>query len=169
MAGCVRADDASPAGDTPTASVADDLTEKGTRALPVGKQAFHARAVTGLFIPPAGADSMQCRMVTWEHAPPGVRLMIENDVLVRIDVDSTSVATREGARVGDAESKVRETYAGRVDVTPHKYVPGGNYLTVRPVSPADSLFRFVFETDGKVVTRFRAGQRPQVEYVERCG
>ncbi len=29
--------------------------------------------------------------------------------------------------------------------------------------------RIVFETDGQVVTTYRAGRFPPVEYVERCG
>jgi hypothetical protein len=153
----------------PATDAANDLTEKGTRDLKVGKPAFQARAVTGPFLPPAGADSLRCRMVTWEAAPPGVRLMLENNMLVRIDVDSGPVTTRDGAKVGDPESRILELYSGRVDVAPHKYSDGWHYLTVRPVAPADSFFRFVFETDGKVVRSFRAGQRPQVEYVERCG
>ena len=53
--------------------------------------------------------------------------------------------------------------------TPHKYLPGGEYLTVRSASPADSLRRMVFETENGRVTHFRAGRVPEVEWVERCG
>lgn len=117
---------------------------------------------------PAGMDTVQCRFVTWPGSPPGVRLMIEKNVIVRVDVDSGSVETSIGARVGDSEDRIKSLYAGRVTVGPHKYTDG-HYLTVTPASPADSAFRIVFETDGKRVTRYRAGKRPQVEYVEGCG
>jgi hypothetical protein len=52
---------------------------------------------------------------------------------------------------------------------PHKYVQGGEYLTVTPVSPEDSSLRIVFESEGGRITRFRSGRTPQVEWVERCG
>ena len=95
--------------------------------------------------------------------------MLEGNRVVRIDVDSGAAATSEGARVGDAESRILGLYAGRVESGPHKYVSGGKYLTVRAANPADSAYRLIFETDGQKVTRYRAGQRPQVEYVEHCG
>lgn len=56
-------------------------------------------------------------------------------------------------------------YPGRVEVQPHKYTgPEGHYLSVSV--PSDTLLRIIFETDGRVVTRYRAGRRPAVEYVE---
>jgi hypothetical protein len=100
---------------------------------------------------------------------PGMGFMIEQGRVVRVDVDSAGPATVDGVGVGAAEDKVRAAYAGRVTEQPHKYNAGGKYLTVTPAAPADSLFRIVFETGGGVVTTYRAGQRPQVEYVERCG
>ncbi|HEX8391202.1 MAG TPA: hypothetical protein VF665_02500, partial [Longimicrobium sp.] len=99
--------------------------------------------------------------------PAGLRAMTEAGRVVRLDVDSSTLATAEGARVGDPETRIRQLYAGRVTEGPHKYVPGGKYLTVRPAD-ADTTHLLVFETDGGRVTRFRAGLRPQVEYVEGC-
>jgi hypothetical protein len=52
--------------------------------------------------------------------------------------------------------------------TPHKYTDGA-YLIVMPFAPADTLHRYVFETDGQRVTVYRAGLYPPVEYVESCG
>jgi hypothetical protein len=53
-------------------------------------------------------------------------------------------------------------------MSPHKYTDG-LYYTVRHPDFSDTTHVMIFETDGRVVTRFRAGQRPQVEYVEGCG
>ena len=50
---------------------------------------------------------------------------------------------------------------------PHKYTDGA-YLVVLPFAPADTIHRYVFETDGSVVTLYRAGLYPPVEYVEGC-
>jgi hypothetical protein len=115
-----------------------------------------------------GMGPDQCRIVAWPDGPPGLRLMIEGSEIVRIDVDSGNVTTSLGARVGDTEERIKQLYAGRVTPGPHKYSTG-HYLTVTPADAADSAFRLVFETDGKTVTRYRAGKRPQVEYVEGCG
>jgi hypothetical protein len=94
--------------------------------------------------------------------------MIERNEVVRVDVDSGSVETSAGARIGDTEDRIKSLYAGRITVGPHKYTDG-HYLTVVPADKADSAFRLIFETDGNRVTRYRSGKRPQVEYVERCG
>jgi len=71
--------------------------------------------------------------------------------------------------VGDSAAKVADVYATRMSATPHKYIPGAQYLTVRSASPADSTRRMVFETENGRVTRFRTGRVPEVEWVERCG
>ena len=62
---------------------------------------------------------------------------------------------------------VLAVYRGRVQVQPHKYTgPEGHYLVV--THPRDTLFLIIFETDGRHVTRFRAGRKPAVQYVEGC-
>ncbi|HZF68866.1 MAG TPA: hypothetical protein VEZ47_12565, partial [Gemmatirosa sp.] len=87
--------------------------------------------------------------------------------IARVDVDTLPVATSVGARVGDDEARIDSLYAGRVTVRPHKY-EAGRYLVVTP-DRADTTLAIVFETSGGRVTRYRAGRRPMVEYVEGCG
>lgn len=128
---------------------------------------FRQRAVDGsepITDPDAG-----CGYAQSGRLPAGVGVMLERGRVVRVEVvDSASpVATVEGARIGDTEARIQQLYAGRVTVGPHKYTDG-HYLTVRPAQPSDTTHLIVFETDGKVVERFRAGQKPQVEYVEGC-
>lgn len=93
--------------------------------------------------------------------------MVESGRIARVDVDSAGVRTATGAGVGDSEETIQRSYPGLVTVTPQKY-EDGHYLTVTP-NPADSTLAIVFETRGGKVTRYRAGSRPQVEYVEGCG
>ena len=81
---------------------------------------------------------------------------------------TVDAATAEGARVGDSEARIRSLYVGRLSMQPHKYAEG-RYLIVTPREPADSAYRIVFETDGRVVTKYRAGRLPEVQWVERCG
>jgi hypothetical protein len=168
---CSRSSDTPPVeGDSPPLTTTPSVTEKGIGDMVAGMTVPHAEAILKTSLaPPAGTDSAACRMARWDGAPPGVSLMFEGGNFVRVDVDSGPITTTAGVKVGDPEAKVTHAYAGRVQTTPHKYETGGHYLTVVPASPADSGFRVVFETDGKVVTRYRAGIRPQVDYVERCG
>jgi hypothetical protein len=125
-------------------------------------------ALSGALGAPKGRDPTGCDYVKWRGGPPGVRVMIEEGRIARIDVDSAAVPTTTGARVGDMEQRIKSLYPGQVTVTPLKYTDG-HYLTVTPASPSDSGFRIVFETEKGRVTRYRAGRRPPVEYVEGCG
>ena len=110
-----------------------------------------------------------CVMVTPTGAPAGVTLMVEKGQVVRVDVDSGNVVTDHGARVGYSDVVVKERYGDSLVVTPHKYDEKSRYLTFVPPGPDGSQFRVIFESNGIRVTTFRAGIRPAVEYVERCG
>jgi hypothetical protein len=89
-------------------------------------------------------------------------VMLVDGVVARIDVIGASIATEAGARVGDSEARIRELYPG-VRVEPHKYTDG-HYLVV----DSTPRTRYVFETDGAKVTRYRSGLVPQVDWVEGC-
>jgi hypothetical protein len=117
--------------------------------------------------PDTAAAAGSCGYLRPAGDPAGIKVMVNEGQVARVEVDSGTVRTVEGAGIGDAEARVRELYAGRVTETPHKYTRG-RYLTVAPAAPADSAFRLVFETDGSRVTRFRAGRLPEVEWVEGC-
>jgi hypothetical protein len=147
------------------------VTPRGVGPVRVGMSASEASAALGqpLVMPSEAIADSQCAYATWRGAPAGVSLMIENGHVERVDVDSATIPTTAGVRVGDSEESVRSVYAERVTTTPHKYDPSGHNLTVRPSAVADSMFRIVFETDGQRVTRFRAGRLPAVQYVEGCG
>lgn len=102
-------------------------------------------------------------------APRGVSFMIENGSIVRVDVDSAGPKTAEGIGIGSPESAIRAAYGQHLTIQLHKYQweAGWKYFLYLPAD--DSLNAIVFETDGTAVRTFRAGRRPQVEYVERCG
>jgi hypothetical protein len=109
-----------------------------------------------------------CHYTAPAGAPTGLRFMAESGRVVRVDVDSSGVATDRGARVGAAEAEIRRRYPEGLRTMPHKYDAAGHYLVFTPPG-ADSGYRIVFETDGHRVTTWRAGVEPAVEYVERCG
>ena len=108
-----------------------------------------------------------CGFVEPSGAPDGLTFLVENGQVVRADVVSGTARTAEGAAIGDTEARIEELYP-TLRRGPHKYTTG-SYLVVLPNAPADTLHRYVFETDGTSVTRFRAGLFPPVEYVEGCG
>lgn len=118
----------------------------------------------------SGADTAavagSCAYVAVEGAPEGLGFMVEERRFVRIDVWGGPTATAEGARVGDSEDRILSLYPG-AERRPHKYTDGF-YLVVIPGAPGDTLHRYVFETDGRRVTTYRAGILPPVEYVEGC-
>jgi hypothetical protein len=144
------------------------VTEHGIGQLSAGMTVAEARAVVPGFAVPASRDSTACTYGKADGLPAGVAVMVEGMKVVRVEVRSGDVATSAGARIGDSEGSIKTLYP-KVSVSPHKYAAGGHYLTVVPASKADSAYRIIFETDGKRVEKYRAGLRPQVEYVEGCG
>lgn len=118
---------------------------------------------------PGDSDWMNCGYVPRQASLTGVRIMVEEGTVARIDIDSSStIATTEGERIGDSEASVRQAYGARVDAAPEKYGVG-RVLTVTPAAPKDSMHRLIFITDGQRVTQMRAGRLPPVAYVEGCG
>ena len=105
-----------------------------------------------------------CTFVKPQHGPDGIIFMLIDGKIARVDVENKFTATAEGARVGDSESRIKRLYPGRVRITAHAYIEG-HYLTV--IAP-DRKHGFVFETDGRRVTQYRAGSRVAIRYVEGC-
>ncbi len=141
------------------------LSEAGIGPVRVGMTVAEASAL----VPGSGPHpaTEECAYVGLSGLPAGVSLMTEGGRIVRVDVDdSSAVATTRGARVGWTEARVLALYPG-ARVQPHKY-EDGHYLVAIPGAPADTVHRIVFETARGVVTRFRGGVVPAVEYVEGC-
>jgi len=95
-----------------------------------------------------------------------VSFMIERGRVVRIDIDDPHHWTLSGVHIGTTEAEAQAVYRGRLRVQPHKYDRTGHYLIL---TSSDGKSALVLETDGKRVTSMRAGAKPAVEYVERCG
>ena len=133
----------------------------------VGTPLAELNAALGEQLMPAYQMNPTCDHVDPAGFPEGVIVMVENDTVVRFDVESPTIRTRAGAGVGDLEADVVQRYGSAITVGPHKYTgPEGHYLTVTP--PGDSLHQIIFETDGRAVTHVRAGRLPAVAYVEGC-
>ena len=158
--------------ETPSQSPSDAnatwiVTPHGIGAIRIGMTVDELRRAIGDF--PVANPTADCSYIRPTSAPLGVSVMLARGQVARVDVDSAGVRTDSGVAVGDSAAKIAAAYGARMTATPHKYVPGGQYLTVRSTSPADSLRRMVFETENGRVTRFRTGRVPEVEWIERCG
>jgi hypothetical protein len=110
----------------------------------------------------------ECDFIRPVGGPPGIAFMVIEGMIARVDVRDSTIATADGARVGDPESRIRAMYGDRVVVQPHKYTDG-RYLIVPKGPGPDTLYRIVFETDSAGrVTEYRSGRMPEVEYIEGC-
>ena len=156
------------AAPSPVATATWRVTYAGIGPLRAGLTMPEAAALLQTtFAIPNPADTAACDQLSWDGAPVGVSVLVENGRIGRVDVASGTVTTEAGARIGDTEERIKSLYPGRVTVEPHHYTDG-HYLIVTPELPADSAFRIVFETDSNRVTMYRAGKLPQVKYVEGC-
>lgn len=117
--------------------------------------------------PQMGSEECDYFLFAGDSIRGSAHFMVVNGQIARVDVNDSTIATAEGARIGDTEQRIMELYPNRVTVQPHKYTDG-HYLVVAPSSPADSGRNIIFETDGQRVTTYRAGRMPEVEYIEGC-
>ncbi|MEO7359456.1 MAG: hypothetical protein ABI120_03960 [Gemmatimonadaceae bacterium] len=158
-----------PAPVVAPAATAPAITELGFGALRSGMTFTEANdSLKGALKAAKGADLAECEYVQWEGGPKGLLVMVLENKIARVDVtDSSMIATDAGAKIGDSEDRIKALYGARVSVTPHKY-EDGNYLRVKSADVTDTSHFIVFETAKGVVTRFRAGVLPGVDYVEGC-
>ncbi|PSF34554.1 hypothetical protein C7H19_18485 [Aphanothece hegewaldii CCALA 016] len=110
----------------------------------------------------------QCAYYKPQGKPKDIWFMVNNGTISRIDIVNPQITTLSGAKIGDTEAQIKSLYPGQIQVTPHKYVEKGHYLTFVPKDAVDKNYRLIFETDGKRVTRYRSGKLPEVEWVEGC-
>ena len=94
----------------------------------------------------------------------GVRFMVTNNKIARIDISSEKYATDKGAKIGDTEDRIKSLYQ-RVNKSPQKYDEGKYDLEIYS---GDEKYLIIFETDGTSVTGFRVGNAEEVNYVEGC-
>ncbi|MSP94796.1 MAG: hypothetical protein EXR00_05950 [Alphaproteobacteria bacterium] len=158
-----------------TPPVTESISERtpiaidGVGPIKIGMSIEEAERALGGTLQIAAADAgSECQYARLASGPSALAFMLTKGVVARIDVrDSTMIQTAAGVHVGSHEAGIALAYPGRVTVTPHKYEAAGHTMTV--TDPARPNERYVFETDGNSVTRYRAGRVPEVEFVEGCG
>lgn len=172
---CSKEDDAAVKGRTGPNGAARDsvsdlaLTEDGLGQVQIGMTL--AEAVNMGLLNERPDIRPECDFVypaVGAGIPFGVGVMVVKGKVARIDVDTGSVTTEDGVKIGDTEERVKSIYGDELQTRPHKYIAGGRYMIVKGDSTSAGK-EIVFETDGKAVTMFRAGRLPEVEWVEGCG
>ncbi len=137
----------------------------------------------------ADLEYAACHYLSNETEYPGVHLMINDGLLVRIDIGANDAAivwkTLSGASIGMTETEVVSLYDGWIKIDHHPYLDdAGSYLIL---DSSEGLYKMIFETatsDGsgeqfssepsrgpnanKRVTDFRAGLAGPVNYIEGC-
>ncbi|MFC0676827.1 lectin [Lysobacter korlensis] len=93
--------------------------------------------------------------------------MFERGRFARIDVDDPALIAPGGGRIGMSTHDIATRYAQRLEVQPHKYVDGAQYLRVPDAGGSGQVLLFETDANGQV-TRWRIGAPPQIDYVEGC-
>ncbi|MBW4516513.1 MAG: hypothetical protein KME11_14985 [Timaviella obliquedivisa GSE-PSE-MK23-08B] len=155
----------------PSLTEQSKLVINGIHPIQIGMTVIEATKAVGL---PARTDgdvaSQSCFYYKFQGGVPGLAMMVVGDRIIGIEIEQGSkITTRSGAGIGSTEEQIKALYPKQIEVTPHPFVKGGNYLTFVPKSTADSKYRIIFETDSRgKVTEFRAGQIPEVGSMEGC-
>ncbi|MCY7312651.1 MAG: lectin [Pseudoxanthomonas sp.] len=174
VAPAVAGSPAAPQAPSGTASAAPEVVTPDVRFfgygnMELGSTVEEARAAWGGELLGGPVEGGNCYFLYPEFAANSRALgfMIEDGRFVRYDVRTDFQQAPGGALVGMDGPALNALYTTMLQAAPHKYVPGGQTLTLEGGAGVDS--RLVLETDaaGKV-TRWRIGLPPQVDYVEGC-
>ena len=109
-----------------------------------------------------------CYYVTAGAALRGVSIMVLDDEIARIEVDSPStVATRSGVRIGTPADDLRQVYPNNIRQA-NDAVAEGEALAFVPNDDFDADYRIYFEIENGQVARYRLGTKPAVDYLGGC-
>lgn len=156
-------DTAAPAGPVSQASFL------GYGDMKLGSTVEEARAAWGGELNGAPMEGTTCHYLwpKWITRPADFAFMMEDGRFVRYDVGTDKETAPGGGKVGMTVEELQKLYGGALKATPHKYVQGGQYLSIDAGDVAPTKLIFEADAAGKV-TSWRVGLSPQVEYVEGC-
>lgn len=147
-------------------------------SIAVGQTVADLERSTGVDVETSYAsEDRSCGFLVSDELPPGVWVMIADDVVMRIEVTGLDaegdpidqpITEEAGLGIDSTEREVLDTYGDAVTVEPHPYDEDGHYLVVEPPDHVPPAILMIMETDGQRVTSFRAGQEEYVRLIEGC-
>lgn len=143
------------------------LRMDGIGPVRVGMAVDKASAAAGVPIRVGDDEFGNCRYA-WVPAIEGLDFLVVDGRIARVGVGDGPIRTVSGMRIGATEAEVHRVYGARLTVERHVYHPNGHYLVYTAADPSLQQFSLLFETDGRVVTSFRAGLKAAVARPEGC-
>ena len=163
---------AAPAATTATPASDGELgmaTFAGYGDLKFGIAATDMEKAWGGALKEVGKDfNADCYFMTpaWVKTPAEFNFMVSEGKFARVGTDSAKYAAPGGGKVGMSEARLQALYNNALHALPHKYTDG-KYLSIAASGVAPT--KLVFETDAQgVVTEWRVGRSPEVDFVEGC-
>ncbi|MBP0016399.1 MAG: GerMN domain-containing protein [Cyanobacteria bacterium SBLK] len=150
---------------------ANKLTLTGLGGVEIGMTITEASQETGIqFVnQSSGGEEHGCFYYKAAREPQDVSYMVTEGKIARIEVNTKSITTLSGAKIGDTEERIKALYPGKIEEEGHEYIPGGKYLLFVPEDASNQNYRVVFETNEKgIVTTMRSGKIPEVGWIEGC-
>lgn len=161
-----------PANDMPATSPDGGLgmaTFAGYGDLKFGTPAADMAKAWGGELKDVGKDaSARCYFMTpaWVKTPAEFNFMISDGKFARFGTQDAKYVAPGGGKVGMREAELQALYNNALQAAPHEY-SNGKYLSIAASGVAPT--KLVFETDEQgVVTEWRVGVLPEVDYVEGC-
>ncbi len=146
------------------------IQTNGIGAIRVGMTVREAEGAAGIPLVPRGyySPNDHCYYVAPEDNTMDISFMVTGGTIVRVDIGQESeIVTLSGVGIGDSEERILSLFPGQIEIRPHPYVQG-HYLEFVPRDRADANYRVIFETSDGKVNAYRAGQLPEVNYIEGC-
>lgn len=159
-------------GPAPVGVVADEADEasfKGYGNLVLGNSEAETRAAWGGELSGAAPADGNCHYLLpkWVGDRRELGFMIEDGRFVRYDVGTPKQAAPGGGKVGMSLEQLNALYHGALKAAPHKYLEGGQTLSLEASWVSQAKLVFELDAAGKVIG-WRVGLEPQVDYVEGC-
>lgn len=155
----------------PALTTTDAISTSGLGVIRIGATPEAAAEAAGTTLVEEGAPTgaTGCLYLAPATGPAGVRFMVSDGQIARIDIDSGGIQTLSGAGIGSTRDQIIELFGSKIEPTASPNDPDGEWLVFVPSDAGDAQQRVVFETDASAtVVRYRTGRLPEVLYTNGC-